>query len=86
MMKFQCDTSKLFLPSLIHLKAGDVSGFIELSSFFFAIICPPTLLMTTVSLGGILGFGFFFLCGPSRVQPILFLMTYDGYELWTDSR
>ena len=86
MMKCLCDTSKLFLPRLIHLKAGDVSGFIELSSFFLAIICPPTLLITTVSLGCIFGLGFFFLCGPNRVQPILFLMTYDGYDLWTNSR
>ena len=56
-----------------------VSCFTGFSSFFFAIIWPPTLLITTVSFGGVLGWGFFFLWDPDLPQPILFFITYVGY-------
>ena len=73
-------TSKLFLPRLVGFKCKLVSSFTGLSSFFLAMICPPTLLMTTVNFGGIFGSGFFFLCCPDLPQPIFFFITYLGYE------
>ena len=36
--------------------------------------------MTTVNFGGFFGTAFVFLCNPALPEPILLLITNDGYE------